>query len=115
MRNILVAEIGLQRAGVDAVVRQFVTTGVPQHVRVHTERESGRFPRALDQLGETGRCERRSALRQTGDIESGRGRAAQIVEMQVGVGHVVKRSINSGRVLWAGGRSGRGLSSMLCT
>jgi hypothetical protein len=52
------------------------------------------------------------ALRQTGDIESGRGRAAQIVEMQVGVGHAVKRPINSGRVLWAGGRNGRELSSM---
>ena len=47
-----VAEITLNRAGIDAVVRQLVAAGVPEHVRVHLELEAcnlaGTFDHGLE-------------------------------------------------------------------
>jgi len=42
--DILVPEIGLQRAGIGAVICELVAAGVPQHVRVHQELELGCDP-----------------------------------------------------------------------
>ena len=41
-------EIGLDRAGIDAIVRQLKPTGVPQHVRVKLHIEAGGLTSPLD-------------------------------------------------------------------
>lgn len=42
--NILVAEIGLQGAGVGAVISELEAAGVPKHMRVYQELEFGCDP-----------------------------------------------------------------------
>ncbi len=60
MLNAAVPEIGLQRAGIYAVVREFEAAGMAQHVRVDLKREPGGDARAGDQLLETGNAEGRT-------------------------------------------------------
>jgi hypothetical protein len=57
--DVLVSEIGLQRTGVDAIIRQLVSGGVPEHVRMDTELEAGCLAGALNQAGEPFCRERR--------------------------------------------------------
>jgi hypothetical protein len=49
--NVLVAEIGLQRPRILAVVGQLVAARMPQHVRVSFEAEPGHLAGTLDKLG----------------------------------------------------------------
>jgi len=58
-----VAEVGLQRAGIDAVIRQLVAAGVTEHVGVTLDAEIGCDRRPLDHAGETGRRQRRATFR----------------------------------------------------
>ena len=51
MLNVLVPEIGLQRARIDAVVRQLVAARMPQHVRVNREVEAGCDAQTRHHLG----------------------------------------------------------------
>jgi hypothetical protein len=46
--DVLVAEIGLQRAGIDAVVSELVAAGVPQHVGMDDDVEAGGLAQAGD-------------------------------------------------------------------
>ena len=62
MLDISVPKISLQRPGVVAFVRQSVTAGVPQHVGMRLEAESGLRPRTFHHAGKAGRRERRAAL-----------------------------------------------------
>jgi hypothetical protein len=62
MLNVLVAEVGLQGAGVVPVIRQLIAAGVAQHVRMRLEAQLGLDASALDHAGEPGRTERRAAL-----------------------------------------------------
>ena len=55
--DIPVPQVGLQAAGIDALIRKRETTGVPQHVRVHRKIELSRDAEASDQLAEAGRRE----------------------------------------------------------
>ena len=48
------AEVGLQRPGVGALVRQRVARGMAQHVRMDLERQLGLDPDALDHLLQAG-------------------------------------------------------------
>ena len=57
------AEVGLQRAGIDTVVGQLIAAGMAQHVRVDLDAEIGRDCCPLDHAGKTGRRERRAAFR----------------------------------------------------
>jgi hypothetical protein len=50
MPNILVAEIGLDGPGIDAIVGHLEPAGVPQHVRVHWEAELGAIAQPLGHL-----------------------------------------------------------------
>jgi hypothetical protein len=43
MLDRFVAEVGLDRAGIDTVVRQFKSASVPQHVRVELHIEASGF------------------------------------------------------------------------
>ena len=52
--NVLVPEVGLQRARIVAFAGQGVARGVPQHVRVRLEPELGLSARPLDHAGEAG-------------------------------------------------------------
>jgi len=56
------AQVRLQCPGVGAPVRQRVTRGMAQHVRMHLEGHLGRDPGALDQLLQAGHGEGRAAL-----------------------------------------------------
>jgi hypothetical protein len=51
--NAAMAEIGLQRACVRALVRQGKASAVPQHVRVDLERQLGLYACPFDQLGKS--------------------------------------------------------------
>ena len=55
------AEIGLQRPRIVALVGQGKTTGVPEHVRVSLETELGGLAGALDHLGIACACLERAA------------------------------------------------------
>ena len=55
--DVLVAEIGLQRAGIDAVIGELETAGVAQHVRMHWEIEVSRDTEPGDHLAESRRRE----------------------------------------------------------
>jgi hypothetical protein len=48
MLNVAVAEIGLQASGINAVIRQLVPTGMPQHVRMDAKAEAGSFAQPSD-------------------------------------------------------------------
>ena len=52
------AEIGLQRSSIDALVRQCVAAGMPEHVRMDLEPNLGFAAGAGEQLGKTRRGER---------------------------------------------------------
>ena len=60
--NILVPEVGLQRACVVPLVGQSVAAGVPQHVWMSFVAQSCLDPGALDHACEPCRGERRAAL-----------------------------------------------------
>jgi hypothetical protein len=53
MLNVAVAEVGLQGAGVMALVRQGITAGVPKHVRVCLEDQFGLPARPFDPPAKT--------------------------------------------------------------
>ena len=55
-------KIGLQGAGVVAVIRELIPAGMAQHVRMRLEAELRQSPGALDHAGEPGRAEWRAAL-----------------------------------------------------
>lgn len=57
------AEKALQGPGIDSLVRQSIAAGVAEHVGVDLEWQFGLKPRPLNQLGETGNCERGAPLR----------------------------------------------------
>jgi len=63
MLNVAVTEVGLQGAGVVALVGQRVATGVSQHVRVRLERQLGLPARPFDHAGEASRTKRSPAFR----------------------------------------------------
>jgi hypothetical protein len=50
MLNRLVARIGLNGARIDAVIRQFVTAAMPQHVRMDFHVEAGSLRSPFDQV-----------------------------------------------------------------
>jgi hypothetical protein len=58
-----VAQVSLQRTGVDATICKLVATGGAQHMSVRLDAEVGRDSRTLDHAREARRRERRSALR----------------------------------------------------
>jgi hypothetical protein len=60
--NVLVPKIVLQGAGVVAIVRELVPTGVPEHVRVDAERHLGGLTEALDKPMEADWADRPTAL-----------------------------------------------------
>lgn len=51
------AKIGLQRSGIDALVGQRITAGMPEHVGMHLEANLGFGAGAGEQLGEARRGE----------------------------------------------------------
>ena len=61
--DVAVAKIGLQGAGVVALVGQCVTTGVSEHVRVRLEAQLGLLARPFDHAGEASGAERCPAFR----------------------------------------------------
>jgi hypothetical protein len=63
MLNVLVPKVSLKRPCVMPLVRQRVTTGVPEHVGVCLERQLRPLPRPLDHSGEPGRAEGCPAFR----------------------------------------------------
>ena len=60
--NGLVAEIALDRAGIDAIVSQLVAAGMTQHVRVHLELELCLLAGPLDQGLKASAGERHATL-----------------------------------------------------
>ena len=60
--DILVAEVGLQGARVVPIVREFITAGMPQHMRMRLEAQLRQSPGALDHSSEPGGAKRRAAL-----------------------------------------------------
>lgn len=60
-------EVGLQGARVAAGIGEGEAAGVPEHMRMRLEIESGRGSSPPDHLGEAGRRERAAAL--TGEHE----------------------------------------------
>jgi hypothetical protein len=63
MLDRLVAEIGLDRSGIDAVVGQFEVTGMPQHARVNLHIEACSLTSALDHCVKATLGEWRAAFR----------------------------------------------------
>src|SRR5260370_8432585 len=63
MLNISVAQIVLQRPGIDAVVGELVASGMSEHVRVRLEREPRLLAGPLHQAGQPGPPEGRLAFR----------------------------------------------------
>ena len=57
------AQIGLQRPGIDAVIGELEAACVPQHVRMNRETEIGGNPEPRDHLTKPRGRERRTALR----------------------------------------------------
>jgi hypothetical protein len=60
--DVLVSQIGLKRARIDAVIGELEAAGVPQHVRVHWETESGCNAKPRDHLTKARGRERHAAL-----------------------------------------------------
>jgi len=63
MLNVAVAEVGLQGAGVVALVGQGITTSVSKHVWVRLEGQFGLPARPFDHAGEASRTKRCPAFR----------------------------------------------------
>jgi hypothetical protein len=61
--NVSVAEVGLQGAGVVALVGQGITASVSKHVRVRLEAQLGLLARPFDHAGEASRAEGRPPFR----------------------------------------------------
>ena len=51
--DVLVSQIGLQRASIDAVIGELEAAGVSQHVWVHWETETSRHAEPRDHLHES--------------------------------------------------------------
>src|SRR5262245_8004769 len=62
MRNVAVAEVVLQRAGVDAIVGELEAAAMAQHVRMSRERKSGQFSSPADHFEEPGPRHRAAAF-----------------------------------------------------
>ena len=56
-------QISLQRARIDAVIRQLIAARMAEHVSVGFYAQTGCDCRPLDHAGESGRRQRRAALR----------------------------------------------------
>src|SRR5262249_38622565 len=56
VRDVTVAEVLLQRAGVDAIVGELEAAAMAQHVRMSRERKSGQFSSPADHFEEPGPC-----------------------------------------------------------
>src|SRR5262245_7443810 len=54
VRDVAVAEVVLQRAGVDAIVGEFEAAAMAQHVRMSRERKSGQLSSPADHFEEPG-------------------------------------------------------------
>jgi len=54
VRDVAVAEVVLQRAGIDAIVGELEAAAMAQHVRMSRERKSGQFPSPADHFEEPG-------------------------------------------------------------
>jgi len=61
--DIPVPQVGLQAAGIDALVRKREATGVPQHVGMDRETKAGHDAESGDQFAKAGGGERRAAFR----------------------------------------------------
>src|SRR5262249_7556303 len=61
--DVAVAQIGLKRPGIDAVIGELEAACVPQHVRMHRETEIGGNAKPGDHLTKGSGRERRTALR----------------------------------------------------
>ena len=72
MLNVAMAEVGLQGAGVVALVGQGITASVPKHVRMRLEGQLGLPTRPFDHAGEASRTKRppRSEVNTKGDLGS---------------------------------------------
>ena len=62
VHDVAVTQEVLQRAGIDAVVRQLVSAAVAQHVRMNWEGKFGQFPGPADHFEEPGPSHRPTAL-----------------------------------------------------
>src|SRR5262245_3263169 len=62
VRDVAVAEVVLQRAGVDAIVGELEAAGVAQHVRMSRERKFGQFSSPADHFEEPGPRHRAAAF-----------------------------------------------------
>src|SRR5262249_16346495 len=62
VRDVAVAEVGLERAGVDAIVGEREAAGVAQQVRMSRERKSGQFSSPADHFEEPGPRHRAAAF-----------------------------------------------------
>src|SRR5262249_58868200 len=63
VRNVAVAQVVLQRAGVDAVIGKLEAAGVAQHVRMNWEGKFGQFSGPADHFEEPGLRHRAAAFR----------------------------------------------------
>ena len=72
MLDVPVAQIGLQRPGIVALVGQGETTGVPQHVRVNLEAKPGSLPARSSSRAKPAvvKGEPRSLVNTNGDLGS---------------------------------------------
>ena len=62
VHDVTVAEVVLQRAGVDAVVGELEAAAMAQHVRMSRERKSGQFSSPADHFEEPGPRHRAAAF-----------------------------------------------------
>ena len=56
------AEVRLQRTGINPIAGELVTTGMPKHVRMRLELQAGSFAQTFNHLGEAILTEGRAAL-----------------------------------------------------
>ena len=57
------AEVGLERSGIDALIGQRVAAGMPEHVRMDLEADLGFVTGAREEFSEARRRERATPLR----------------------------------------------------
>src|SRR5262249_40752191 len=62
VRDVAVAEVVLQRAGIDAVIGELEAAGVSEHVRMNGEGKFGQFPSPADHFEEPGPRHRATAF-----------------------------------------------------
>jgi hypothetical protein len=87
-----VAQIGLQRSRIEALIRQRVAAGMPEHVWVDLEPNLGFVTGAGEQLGETrwGERSQRSQHKSTDDF-SGLVRAADLIGQLADINYLRKQ------------------------